>query len=69
MPDERIVAIGLLTENDVQRLGDTFRRLWPIDQETDYSEILRAIDEAEELRRRQCQMDGEARTGPTMGLE
>ena len=69
MPDERIVAIGLLTETDVQRLGDTFRRLWPIDQTTDYSEILKAIDEAEELRRRQCQMDGEARTGSTMGLE
>ena len=55
MPDERIVAIGLLTKGDVQRLGETFTRLWPVDQATDFSELLRAIDEAEE---RHCQLDG-----------
>jgi hypothetical protein len=55
VPDERIVAIGLLTKGDVQRLGETFTRLWPVDQTTDYSELLRAIDEAEERHR---QMDG-----------
>lgn len=48
MPDDRIVAIGLLTQGDVQRLGETFTRLWPVDQSTDFSELLRAIDEAEE---------------------
>lgn len=51
MPDERIVAIGLLTEGDVRRLGDTFTRLWPVDQTTDFSELLQAIDEAEERHR------------------
>jgi len=51
--NEPIVAIALLTESDVRRLGDTFRRLWPIDPTTDYSEILRAVDEADELRRLQ----------------
>lgn len=51
MSDERIVAIGLLTMGDVQRLGETFTRLWPVDQNTDYSELLRAIDEAEERHR------------------
>ena len=55
MPDERIVAIGLLTEGDVRRLGETFTRLWPVDQTTDFSELLRAIDEAEERHR---QMNG-----------
>ena len=55
MPDERIVAIGLLTKCDVQRLGETFTRLWPVDQTTDFSELLRAIDEAEEAHR---QIDG-----------
>ena len=55
MPDERIVAIGLLTMGDLQRLGETFTRLWPVDQNTDYSELLRAIDEAEERHRH---MDG-----------
>ena len=51
MPDERIVAIGLLTEGDVQRLGETFTRLWPVDHTTDFSELLQAIDEAEERHR------------------
>lgn len=51
MTEERIVAIGLLTESDVTRLGETFTRLWPIDQTTDFSELLRAIDEAEERHR------------------
>lgn len=55
MPNERIVAIGLLTEGDVRRLGDTFTRLWPVDQATDFSELLQAIDEAEERNR---QMNG-----------
>lgn len=48
MPDERIIAIGLLTADDVQRLGATFTKLWPVDQSTDFSELIRAIDEAEE---------------------
>ena len=51
MPDERIVAIGLLTEGDVRLLGETFTRLWPVDQTTDFSELVRAIDEAEERHR------------------
>ena len=51
MPDERIVAIGLLTKGDVQRLGETFTRLWPVDQSTDFSELLQAIDDAEESHR------------------
>jgi len=51
MADERIVAIGLLTSSDLERLGATFTRLWPIDQTTDFSDLLRAIDEAEERHR------------------
>jgi len=53
MSDERIVAIGLLTEEDVRRLGDTFTRLWPVDRSTDFSDLLRAIDEAEERLRQE----------------
>ena len=52
VPDERIVAIGLLTEGDVQLLGATFTRLWPVDQTTDFSELVRAIDEAEQRHRK-----------------
>ena len=53
MADERVIAIGLLTLSDVERLGATFTRLWPIDEGTDFSDLLRAIDEAEDqLRQR-----------------
>ena len=48
MSEDLIVAVGLLTESDVQRLGETFTRLWPVDRSTDFSELLRQIDEAEE---------------------
>ncbi len=51
MADERIVAIGLLTLSDLERLGNTFDRLWPVDQTMDFSELLTAIDEAEERHR------------------
>jgi len=61
MSDERIVAIGLLTRSDVRRLGDTFTRLWPIDQTTDFSELLREIDEAEARHRRLA--DGDPGSG------
>lgn len=57
MADERIVAIGLLTLSDVERLGATFNRLWPVDQTTDFSDLLRAIDEAEEKYRQEHPAD------------
>jgi hypothetical protein len=51
MADERIVAIALLTQGDIERLGETFDRLWPLDDCADLSELLQAIDEAEERQR------------------
>jgi len=47
MPQDRIVAVGLLTEFDLDRLGDTFSRLWPIDDVPCFEELLAAIDEAD----------------------
>jgi hypothetical protein len=47
MADERIVAIGLLTPGDLERLGATFTRLWPVNPSPDFSELLRAIDAAD----------------------
>jgi hypothetical protein len=47
MPKDRIVAVGLLTEHDLNRLGAAFTRLWPIEDTPCFSELLRAIDEAE----------------------
>lgn len=64
MADERIIAVGLLTSSDVQRLGATFTRLWPIDQSTDFTDLLRAIDEADE-RLRQDTVNGFSPASPT----
>lgn len=52
MAFEGIVAVGLLTRNDVDALGPGFTRLWPVDETPTFAGLLRAIDEAEqELRR------------------
>ena len=47
MPQDRIVAVGLLTEFDLHRLGDTFSRLWPVDNVPCFEELLEAIDKAD----------------------
>jgi hypothetical protein len=44
---ERIVAVGLLTRTDLNRLGDTFARLWPVEDVPCFEDLLRAIDEAD----------------------
>jgi len=46
LPD-RIVAVGLLTQRDVNLLGPTFERLWPVEEAPDFEELIQAIDEAE----------------------
>jgi hypothetical protein len=45
--EERIVAVGLPTNGDVERLGENFHRLWPIDETPCFSDLLRSIDEAD----------------------
>jgi len=44
---ERIVAIGLLTQREVNLLGPAFDRIWPIEEAPQFDELLRVIDEAE----------------------
>ena len=39
--------MGLLTQNDLSRLGDTFKRVWPVKEVPSFEELLRAIDEAD----------------------
>ena len=43
----RIVAIGLLTEHELQLLGQGFDRAFPINDDNVFEDLLRAIDEAE----------------------
>jgi hypothetical protein len=45
--EDRIIAVGLLTERDLDRLGDTFTRLWPVDDVPSFEELLAAIDEVD----------------------
>jgi hypothetical protein len=44
---ERIVAVGLLTRPDLDRLGPLFTRAWPVDETPCFSQLLQAIDEAD----------------------
>jgi hypothetical protein len=54
MSQDRIVAVGLLTRREVDLLGPTFDRIWPVEQAPHFDELLRAIDEADrQLQHRQ----------------
>ena len=44
---ERIVAVGLLTQQDLNTLGPTFERAWPVEEVPEFDELLDAIDEAD----------------------
>jgi len=45
--EERIVAVGLLTRHDVEVLGPTLKKAWPVEEAPHFSELLRAIDDAD----------------------
>jgi len=45
---ERIVAVGLLTQREVELLGHGFSRLWPVDKTPCFTDLIKAIDEADE---------------------
>ncbi|KQN15919.1 conserved hypothetical protein [Sphingomonas aurantiaca] len=48
MPDQdRIVAIGLLTQRDVFALGHDLSRVYPIDEAPCFGALLGAIDDAD----------------------
>ena len=45
MTPRRIVAVCLVTQEELQRLGDEFERAWPIDETPCFEGLLQAIDE------------------------
>ena len=47
MVKDRIIAVGLLTQRDVDVLGQGFSRLWPVDRTPCFTELLQAIDDAD----------------------
>jgi hypothetical protein len=53
---DHIVAIGLLTQEDVRRLGENFSRLYPVPRDGAFDDLIKAIDKAD--RRREPQPKG-----------
>jgi hypothetical protein len=52
VPNGRIVAVGLLTQAHLDRLGPSLTHVWPVDETPCFGELLQAIDEADrEVRR------------------
>jgi len=47
MRQEAVVAVGLLTQREIELLGPTFDRLWPVEDAPCFDELLAAIDEAD----------------------
>ena len=45
--DKPIVAVGLLTADDLTRLGPAFELAWPVEQAPCFDGLLQAIDEAD----------------------
>ena len=44
---QRIMAVGLLNGRDLSVLGEGLRRIYPLDPEPDFLDLLARIDEAE----------------------
>lgn len=45
--DKRVVAVGLLTRSEVTLLGAQLSRLYPLRDDSKFSDLLEAIDEAD----------------------
>lgn len=66
LAEDRIVAVGLLTQHDVELLGHGFSRLWPVDETPCFTDLLRAIDEADRELKHSRREDRRAETGPSL---
>ena len=48
---QRVVAVGLRSERDLSLLVEGFRRIYRLDHEHDFTELLTRIDAAERMHR------------------
>lgn len=63
MADDRIVAVGLLSAQDLEVLGRGFRRAIPVEDVDQFDALIRAIDEADQRHRSaQERSNGEERS-------
>jgi hypothetical protein len=44
---QRIVAVALLTEQDLQMIGSTLAKAWPVEDAPNLEDLLSAIDETD----------------------
>jgi len=58
LAQEHIVAVGLLTNRDLERLGSGFKRCFPVSDDGKFEDLLRAIDEADAAALRASRSDG-----------
>lgn len=47
MTVDRVVAVGLLTQRDLDVLGQSFKRFWPVDETPCFAGLIEAIDDAD----------------------
>lgn len=65
IPVDRIVAVGLLTQRELDLLGPAFDRAWAVEDTPCFSGLLRAIDEADrEIRKTRPGFGAGAGEGP-----
>jgi hypothetical protein len=67
LAQEHIVAVGLLTNRDLERLGSGFKRCFPVSDDGKFEDLLRAIDAADAAALRAGRADGpDAKTMPSL---
>jgi hypothetical protein len=49
-PSDRIVAVGLLSQRDLEALGAGLMRVYPVEDAPCFDDLLKAIDAAEARR-------------------
>jgi hypothetical protein len=49
-PSDRIVAVGLLSQRDLEVLGAGFKRVYAVEDVSCFDDLLKAIDAAEARR-------------------
>ena len=64
MTRERIVAVGLLSQTDLDRLGQQFSRVWPVTETPCFNSLLDAIDQVDRQFRRE---EDDTRDSPVGG--
>ena len=47
MSQDKIIAVGLLTQRDVDQLGSGFQRLYPVPRDDVFADLLQRLDRIE----------------------